>query len=323
MSLAALLHRKGAGVVPAGNAGNQILDAVHTALTAANDYNGVGFPSPLVGVTRFTAGAPVTEEAIYGTFTTSAKTYKFLIAWASVAKTPLMDTTGTHTWLAGCVMSGGTLNAGAFATWDHATAPFTSGQSSGLCRTVDTATTTIAKVYAVITAETLWVFYETSTGTILGSAFGALIDPESTGANSAESDGRIYGVWVGGSAGAMSATQHATPVQSGSVFRHTNAQGREHLLIFTPISGTVRRGSRNDARMSATTTADASPDNEPYAWPIPIYDITGGQGLGRAREVCCTRDAKYGLRAQVAGVDKWFYVSGSVVTDQDAVALIA
>ncbi len=317
MSLSALAHRKGTGVVPAANTVTAILDAAFTALTAAADYAAVNFPSPLVGVTKFTVAGPLTE-AIYGTFATSAKTYKFLIAGSTNAKTPLMA--GSHTWLANCIMSGCELNAGAFATWDSATHPFTSGNPSGLLRTFDTGTTTIAKVYAIITAETLHVYYETNTGTILGSAFGALIDPESTTSNSAESDGRIYAVAVGGSAGAMSATQH-TVAGAGALFRYNASNGREHLIVFTPGTGVTRRGTRNDFRVVATTTADCSCDNEPYAWSIPIYDPIGGQGLGRLREISITRDAKFGQR-QAPTTDKWYYVSGSTGTDQDAFALI-
>lgn len=320
MSLTALAHRKGVGVVPASNSPFHILDAVYTALTAANDYNGVAFPAPLVGVTKFTAGGPVTEEAIYGTFTTSAKTYKFLIAAASVAKNPLMA--GSHTWLANCILSGGCINAGAFATWDHATQPFTSGGPTGLMRTLDTATTTCVKVYAIITAETLHIYYETNTGTILGTAFGALIDPESTSGNSAESDGRVYGTWVGGSAGAMSATQNAISATSGSMFEYTAGNGREHFFVHNIGASTTRRGNRNDGLVSSTTTSLASPDNEPYAFPSYVYDPLGGQGLGRLREICVTRDAKYGFRAQISGVDKWFYISGSTGVDQDAMALL-
>lgn len=318
MSLTALAHRKGAGVVPAANTPVGILDAVYTALTAANDYNTVAFPSPLVGVTKY-QNAGVTE-AVYGTFTTSAKTFKFVIGGVNAARTPFMG--GSHTWLANCIMSGCTLTAGAFSTWDSGTNPFTTGFPSGLLRTFDTGITTVAKVYAVLTAETLHLYYETNTGTILGSAFGALIDPESTSGNSQESDGRIYGIAVGGSAGAMSSIQNISTAGSGSMFRYTASNGREHFLVFTPTTGVVRRAARNDYRVSATTTADASCDNEPYAWPIPVYDPNGGQGLGRLREVCCVRDAKYGFRAQIAGVDKWFYVSGSTGTDQDAYGLI-
>lgn len=318
MSLAALLHRKGAGVVPAANTPVGILDAVYTALTAANDYNGVAFPSPLTGVTKYQNGG--VTEAVYGSFTTSAKTYKFLIAGVNAARTPFMG--GSHTWLANCIMSGGCISAGAFATWDHATQPFTSGGPTGLLRTLDTATTTCVKVYAVLTAETLDVYYETNAGTILGSAFGALIDPESTGGNSAESDGRVYGTMVGGSAGAMSSVQNLSTWASGSIFRYTASNGREHFIVHNVGLTTTRRATRNDQLAASTTTALASCDNEPLAFPSYVYDPVGGQCLGRLREICVVRDAKYGTRAQIAGVDKWFYVSGSTGTDQDALGLL-
>lgn len=317
MALVALNHRKGTGVVPIANTVTSILDAVYTALTAAADYTAVNFPSPLVGVTKFvTAG--VLTEAIYGTFTTSAKTFKFLIAGSATAKTPLMG--GSHTWAANCILSGGTLNAGAFATWDSATFPFTSGPSTGLTRTFDTALFTIAKVYAVITAETLHLYYESNTGTIFGSAFGALIDPHSTGGNSAESDGRVYGVAVSGSTAAMFSGMHATSASVGSYLRYTASASREHFIFFVP-GAVMSRASRNDGRTSSTTTTDASADNEPYAWPIVIYDPLTGKGVGRLREVCLTRDAKYGQK-QAPTTDVWYYVSGSTGTDMDAIALL-
>lgn len=317
MSLTPLAHRKGVGVVPASNSPFHILDAVYTALTAANDYNGVAFPSPLVGVTKTTVGGPITEEVIHGTFTTSGKTYKFMIAAASTAKTPAMF--GNHTWLANCIMTGGNINSGVYLDWAHGTTPMTGGTPTGFMRTLDTATTTCVKVYATITAEKVDIDYETNTGLILTSSIGAILDPETASLVSAESDGRVYGVMVSGSSAVMAATQN-TATGTGSPYRYLSSNGGAHFAVHVPGTTNLWRGNRSDFSVISTPTSDANADNEPQAWAIRCHETVGSKGIGRLREVCVTRDAKYGLRAQIAGVDKWYYLAGATGVDQDALA---
>ena len=313
MSLTALAHRKAATVTIVTNTTTAILDYIYTAITAANDYAGTAFPSPLT-VTKY-QNVGVTE-ALYGTFTTGALTHKFLIAGVNAARTPLMG--GSHTWTAQYLMGGLTKNAGAFATWDHATLPFTSGQSTGLVKFFDPSVVTGAKVHAIITAETLWVFIESSTNTTYGIGIGALVDPETTTSGSAESDGRIYGVMTSGTA-LISLTLNGT---SASFGYHSASNNAVHFLCFNAGLSTLQATARNCVTNTSTTTSGANADNEPFAMPIFVRNQTTDKLIGRLREIGFTRDAKHGQVQSPGGVDRWHYVGGSTSADCDCLAYL-
>jgi hypothetical protein len=312
MSLTALEHRRMAvvNVVTATTAG--LLDHIYTAITAANDYAGNALTSPLVGVTKYQNAG--TTEAVYGSFTTGALTHKFLIAGVNAARTPLMG--GSHTYSSQMLMGGLTKNAGAFASWDHATLPFTSGQSTGLVKFFDPSSVTAIKVHAYISAETLWIFIERDTNLIFGIGLGALIDPETTSSLSAESDGRIYGVISTGTTSINTGLHNQT---SGFLI-HNASNNTPHNLFFNAGAGTLQNTSRveiNQAVSSTTTLVNA--DNEPFALPIFMKNATTDKMIGRLREFRVVRDSKHGLKQ---GSDTWYYVGGSTVTDVDCFGLM-
>lgn len=318
MSLTALSHRKWATVTVTVSTCAGLLDHIYTAITQANDYAAVAIPSPLTVTKYQNAG---TTEAIYGTFGAgSALTPKFLIAGVNAARTPLMSssTNGSHTWTANYLMAGLTKNAGAFATWDHATQPFTSGSPIGLCKFYD-AGVAAAKIHALVTAETVWVFVESATGTFFGCGIGALLDPETTSSTSAESDGRLYSVVVSGTT-AIGATLHT--LGSGFLY-HAASNNSAHFLTIKAGTSSCLRTSRLSAQTAATTTTLINWDSEPVALPIYCYDTVGDRFIGRIREVTVVRDAKMTQRQAPAGVDRWHYVGGSATADQDCLGFLA
>jgi len=317
MSLTTLSHRKWSTVTVTTSTCPGLLDHIYTAITQANDYAGVAIPSPLTVTKYQNAG---TTEAIYGTFGAgSALTPKFLIAGVNAARTPLMSTStnGSHTWTANYLMAGLTKNAGAFATWDHATQPFTSGSPIGLCKFYDAATAA-AKVHAYVTAESVWVFIETNTGTVFGCGIGAILDPESSSSNSAESDGRLYSVVVTGTT-ALASNFNST---AGTFFYHTANNNAIHFLTLQPGSSSCLRTARLHTQAASTTTTLINRDSEPVALPIYCYDSANDKFLGRLREVTVVRDAKLGQRQSPAGTDRWHYVGGSPSADQDCIGLL-
>jgi len=317
MSLTTLSHRKWATVTVTTSTCPGLLDHIYTAITQANDYAGVAIPSPLTVTKYQNAG---TTEAIYGTFGAgSALTPKFLIAGVNAARTPLMSTStnGSHTWTANYLMAGLTKNAGAFATWDHATQPFTSGSPIGLCKFYDAAVAA-AKVHAYVTAETVWVFIETNTGTVFGTGIGALLDPESSSSNSAESDGRLYSVVVTGTT-AMAGTFNTA---TNAWLTHSAANNAVHWLTLQPGSSSCLRTAKIAAHSASTTTTLINRDSEPVALPLYCYDVVGDKFLGRLREVTVVRDAKLGQRQSPAGADRWHYVGGSPSADGDCIGLL-
>lgn len=319
MSLATLHHVKMASVTVTSSTMPNILDNIYTCITAANDHNGVAVPAgTALTVTKY-QNVGVTE-ALYGTFGAgSALTPKFLIAGVNAARTPLMGINGSHTWTANMLMGSINKNAGAFATWDHATQPFTSGQPGGLIKFFNVASITASRVYATLTAETIDVFIESSTGTIFWFGCGARLDPESTAGNSAESDGRVYSQWSTGTTQLNAALGTSVGYAPG----HSAGDNSYHFLTFTPGAATMRRTSRLSPMNVSTTTTLTTPDGEPVALPIFCYDTVNDRFIGRMREVRHVRDAKFGQKQAPASVDAWFYVSASLTADGDALGFLA
>lgn len=317
MSLASLAHRKWATVTVTTSTCAGLLDHIYTAITQANDYAGVAIPSPLTVTKYQNAG---TTEAIYGTFGAgSALTPKFLIAGVNAARTPLMSssTNGSHTWTANHLMAGLTKNAGAFASWDHASQPFTSGSPIGLSKFYD-ASVAAAKIHALVTAESVSVFVETAAGAFLGTGIGALLDPETTSSTSAESDGRLYSVVVSGTS-AIGAGIHGG---SGLLYHNASNNGT-HFLTLKAGTSSCLRTSRLSSQTPSTTTTLTNWDSEPVALPIYCYDTAGDRFIGRLREITVVRDAKMAQRQSPGGTDRWFYVGGSASADGDCLGFLA
>lgn len=317
MSLASLAHRKWATVTVTTSTCAGLLDHIYTAITQANDYAAVAIPSPLTVTKYQNAG---TTEAVYGTFGAgSALVPKFLIAGVNAARTPLMSssTNGSHTWTANHLMAGLTKNAGAFASWDHASQPFTSGSPIGLSKFFDAATAA-AKVHALVTAESVWVFVETAAGGMLGTGIGALLDPETTSSTSAESDGRLYSVVVSGTSAIGSG------IHSGSgLLYHGASNNAVHFLTLKAGTSSCLRTSRLAPQATSSTTTLTNWDSEPVALPLYFYDTVGDRFLGRLREITVVRDGKMSQRQSPAGVDRWFYVGGSASADGDCLGFLA
>jgi hypothetical protein len=318
MSLATLAHQRWATVTVTTSTAPGILNHIYDAITQANDYASVAIASPLTSVTK---RGGTTESVDFG-FGAASLNVKGQISGVNAARTPLMSgsTNGAHTWTANFLMAGLTKNAGAYSAWDHASAPFTSGQTVGLSKFFDCGTVTASKIHALVTAETLWVFIESATGTVFGFGMGAHLDPESTGANSAESDGRLYSVAVTGTISALQSGMHASTLTN--FLNHQNSNNQAHFLTLTPGGSTCKRTSRLMSSQASTTTTLTTPDGEPVALPLYFYDTVNDRFLGRLREVRAVRDAKINQR-QDPGTDAWYYVSGSPSADQDALGFLA
>lgn len=319
MSLVSLDHQRWAPVNVTTSSVPGILDAFYTLVTQANDYAGTPIATPLTSVTKRTSGG-TTESMDWG-FANASLGVKGQISGVNAARTPLMSasTNGSHTWTANTVMAGLTKNAGAYAAWDHASAPWTSGQSIGLSKFFNMASFTPSKVHGLVSNESVALFIEATTGAMFGTLIGALLDPESTGSLSAESDGRLYSVYVTGTSG-LSTTMHGT---SALGLAHTASNDANHFLTLTPGGSTCKRTNKlNGVLAASSTTTLTTPDGEPLAVPLMFYDTVNDRCLGRLREACVVRDAKMNQRQAPSSVDRWYYVAGSPSADSDAIGFL-
>jgi hypothetical protein len=167
-----------------------------------------------------------------------------IVAMDIAAATPTMantaasvDSFATNTLLASVHKT-----PGAYNTWAAAN-PFTSGDFHGYYRAsfgAALAQTWSADVYE--SQESVVIALNNNAGaTVLGLMLGAVLDPLSTHASAAESDGRLYGVCVsGGTVAIPSDYWFSSKFAAVDAFldNDANANNRHHT-VFTPGAGTL------------------------------------------------------------------------------------
>lgn len=317
MSLATLDHQRWSPVTVATNTAAGILDAIYTTITQTTDYAGVAIASPLTNVTK-RQNAGVTESVDFG-FAVNSLSCKAQICGVNAARTPLMSasTGGAHTYSSNTLMVGITRSAGAYQAWDHATAPWTSGATLGLQKWYTVASFTAAKIHAFISAETLWVYLETSAGSFLAMGVGALIDPETATTTAAETDGRLYGALTTAPATAIPSSFHNSDTNWLSY--SAVAGGGVSALVLQPGTGNGWQVRRHGISNASSTTTLANAANEAAALPMFFVNPNTDRFLGRLREVTQVRDSKMGLRQAPGGTDRWYYAGSSTTADADCI----
>jgi hypothetical protein len=216
-------------------------------------------------------------------------------------------------------------NPGSFNSWTAA-APFTSGTWFGYWRSVSCGTTTISKVHVWETAETWTVVLEDSTGAFYRMDIGCFVDPDSTDALDAESDGRLAGVRTSG-ATAISANYWTASVISNAWMAHSTADGQAHCGVFQPSTSTIWALVMFIQPRASTTTAARSASGR-YRRFRPIWHRNQAAPndyiVGIERLSYVTADTKaWKQLVTPAGSSVGWSVAGSNSADQDADLLLS
>jgi hypothetical protein len=284
-----------------------ILDAIFTALSSATLANGDTPVHPIVGLDRFRAGGTVTES-VYGAFTGGAGygvgTPKFILCGAAGAKTPTMRS--PDVWVVETLMGMVVKNAGAYNAWDNA-APFTTGDFAGMMRSAapNLGTPTTVRVYVGIEG----IIVECARP-INNSFFklGALWDPETTQAVSAESDGRIYGALSSASAGNSIDINYVNGA-GGVCMSHSNSNGTAHCGSYTP--GTAGWNFMDVVGGATLHNGSTKKNRSGGVVGVAIHhQIEAGTYVGRLRECFWGPDERTGYIIDVAGTD-FGYIIGA------------
>lgn len=319
MSLAALHHRKLATVTSASNGIVDMLNAIWTAVqpsvTTYTDGTTRTFSGSGTGWTWTRYQNSGVTEAIYASPPTGSLAQRIIIAGATTTPSP-SPTMLIDTYLVNRLHIGLVKNAGAFNAW-NAAAPFTSGQFTGyvqLATNVPTAPITFT-VYE--SEETVQIAMGTAAaGAIYGAGAGALIDPDTGDAADAESDGRIYGLWTGGSS---TFNQMLTNATTNVFLGHGASATNSHFVTFNPGLSTVAATTRSHFYFSMTV---ASMTSRAGKFPtIPIYCGTAATWCGRVREIRVMRPATSGSRIDASGVNKGYVYATNAINATDAVLL--
>ena len=335
MALPTLTWRAFTPVTLSANTTVAILDAIYTNGTATVNYaDGTPRPAPgTVGSTSWTwdreSPAGVTVSA-YGTppqptAPDAMIPTTYIVAGASAlpASGPTMispDVNAINRLNLGMVK-----NPGAYTNWNAAN-PFTSGDFSGY-GTVSPATTVITYVtlYMWECQEAWLAVLSNAAGTqtyVMGG--GAFLDPLSTAALNAESDGRCYSFTTTGATSFVGTTWISNISGSVGPWRGTTAANGTRWYQFAPGTSTLRGVVRMIAPPAgALASTSVSPGGEfPYVPTFHALNITSSQYMGELRQIGTTRAARTGQRWDNGGTIVAYILSAQTGTDREAAALL-
>lgn len=301
MSLVALKHRRLATVSASASTIAAVLDAiwavVDPSVTTYSDGSTRSFSG--AGATGWTwtryQNVGVTE-ALYATPPGGTMDQRVIIAGRSAAPTPSPTMIAPDSFLASGLLISHQLQAGVFTTWNGAT-PFTNSRFMGYTRVLGTAAVTGFTSLACCvyeTQETIILEILTNGTGVQFAIAGALYDPETTAAATAETDGRRYGVMV---CGGTLISNFLGSTGNGTMFVHGTGIGAGHTYIWRPGTTTVDTGARNWTTTGAQTIAQMTDLAGQYPGQ-PLFVPASSGWAGRIREMFWSRAMLYHTRVE-------------------------
>jgi hypothetical protein len=301
-----------------------MLDAIYTLGTATTYANGTtrtpGSNSAWTWARQQISG---TTEAAYGNPPTNALGMRYILGGTtSTARAYTLLTPDTTTSV-NCIVAGMNRGSGAYGNWYDAQ-PFTSG-FSGYWRA--------SRLFSAIAYDrvAMWesqegciiqMFIASSAASTSTLAIGALIDPLSTAAGTAESDGRIYCMSAQGSTTNMSATWASIGAADGGFLGHYTVNISSHFGAFNNGATTVTGLIRTLAPMTSTSfpTGWANRAGEIPRIPVQVSQFNSTY-WGQLREMYYTSDAASTTTWRYLGVEQGYVVAYHPSTAGDALLL--
>ena len=305
-----------ADVSPTGTTIQDFLDAIYSALSAANDYRGTAKPAThawtftrrqVTGVTNaITCEAPAALGLISPVV---------IFAGRTAVNTPTAPTMlAPDSAFNSVCLVGVNKNGGAYNSWDAAL-PMTSGQWSGLYRGVYStlnATATIIRCY--VSQEAIFIQCIGTTTTQGWMYAGGILQPYTNDTSLAcETDGRLYGMSVSGGTSSVAAAWLTTV---GAQFSHNTSASQNHTAVFQPNSATVYAcGTRSVYGTGGGVTAELQDGAGAYIGDImevgrnTASGQNAGTRLGTLRGVYRAGAVQSGRYLRSGSTDLYHYVS--------------
>ena len=300
-----------------------VLDAVYLLGTAATYANGSA-RTPGSGDAWTWAREQIagTTEAAYGNPPTNALGMRYILGGATAARayTLLAPDSSTQT---NCIVAGMNRGSGAYTSWYNAQ-PFTSGFSGYWRASRTLATLSYDRVAMWESAEGCVIsFYVAATAASTSHvAFGALIDPLSTAAGVAETDGRVYCISTQGSTASLNAGWGNIQAADGGFFGHYNVSTTAHFGAFNNASTVVTSGLTRTLVHNNIPSGWANRAGEIPRVPIQV-GIVNSTYYGQLREMLYTTDANSVTTWRYLGVEQGYVVAYHPTTNGDAMMLKA
>lgn len=301
-----------------------MLDAIYTLGTATTYANGTartpGSNSAWTWARQQISG---TTEAAYGNPPTNALGMRYILGGTTSTARAYTFLSPDNQTAVNCIVAGMNRGSGAFGNWYDAQ-PFTSG-FSGYWRT--------SRLFSSISYDrvAMWesqegcvvqMFVSSNAATTSIAAFGALIDPLSTAAGTAESDGRIYCMSTQGSTTNLSATWAGIGPADGGFFAHYALAHVAHFGAFnngaTTVTGLVR--TLGPIGSSSFPAGWANRAGEIPRIPVQV-SVYASTYWGQLREMYYTTDASSTTTWRYLGVEQGYIVAYHPSTGGDALLL--
>lgn len=301
-----------------------MLDAIYLLGAATTYANGVGrTPGTASAWTWARQQISGTTEAAYGNPPTNTLGMRYIVGGTTTTVRAYTFLAPDSTTQVNCIVAGMNRGSGTYGNWYDAQ-PFTSG-FSGYWRA--------SRIFAAIAYDRV-AMWESQEGCIIQMfvaataaststlAMGALIDPLSTAAGTAESDGRIYCMSAQGSSTNMSATWASIGAADGGFLGHYNANTGAHFGAFNNGSTTLTQLVRTLAPMTSTSfpTGWANRAGEIPRIPVQV-SVFNSTYWGQLREMYHTSDAASTTTWRYLGVEQGYIVAYHASTGGDAMLL--
>lgn len=221
----------------------------------------------------------------------------------------------------GYMYAGVAKNSGVYNTFDNASTPFTVGDFTGFAlfsNVAPTAGITLLFMWECAEAVFIQLRNAPTSGQVSFAGMGAFVDPLSTNAANAETDGRLYGVSTTGSSAIVPAAWMSSS-SGGEMFAHGANNGNGHFGTFTPGAGTLTNCTRGQT--FTPNAAFQSRNGDLPEIPYQINAATGGGYIGQLRQLYVTRDSLTGIAWEAFGVQKGYLLAASTQTATDAMLM--
>jgi hypothetical protein len=319
-----------ADVSPAAATIAGFLDAIYTALSAANDYRGTVKPASHAWtftqrqVSAVTNAITCEAPAALGLISPVV-----IIAGRASVNVPVAPTMlAPDTAFSSICNIGINKNGGAYNSWDAAL-PMTSGQFSGYYRGVYSAlnvTATIVRCY--VSQETIFIQCIGS-ATVQGWMYaGGILQPYTNDTSLAcETDGRLYGMTISGGTSSVSTTWLTTAV---AMFSHSTAASANHSAVFQPNTATMYAcGTRSVYSSGGGAVAETQDGSGAYIGDIMDFGRNSASGqnagtrLGTLRGIYRAGSVQSGRYLRNGSTDLYHYVSTDTANPSNGLMLPA
>jgi len=212
-------------------------------------------------------------------------------------------------------------NAGNFNSWADAN-PYSAGQFSGY--TALSTGTALVAIHAYECKDSVFVIGETSTGNMYFSHAGAIIDPESSNASAAESDGKIYGLFTSGYTAVGGTPNWYNNFGANSFLSHGATAGQSHAYIMNFGASTTTAVKRSNVLLTSPSTATILKNSVSEFVRLPIYiEIGGSTFYGRLREVFMFGTGLSHTKLTVSSLVSAYILGASTVTTSECISIKA